>query len=74
MNDGELQIISYSQHWILVKLAVALRKWKNSIKRSASGVPVIRGLIDPYMQNAIALDHSLTVIGKWVVEICFIQL
>lgn len=40
---------------------------KHLIKRSASGVLVLHGFFDPYMENLVAPDLLLTGIGKLVV-------
>ena len=74
MRQGSIEDVSEVGRWPLIKLGCAIQSARHRIPRTSTGRPVVPGTFNPYNQNAVAPDHLLAGLGKFMVETAFVML
>ena len=74
MKEGTTQDMNDAGRWPLVKMACELDKCRGKIQKTSDGHTVVSEHFDAYSRNAIAPDHLLAGLGKYLLETTFLLL
>lgn len=73
LKQGVFDAIYQSFLCLMVNLCSDLKKVKHLIQKQQHVIPVLKEFLEPYMYNAIAPDHLLGGISKWLITFCFVS-